>query len=123
VGEADAQMAARAHAGSNAETMVVVPASNLSRLDWLTNAEDDARAQAAEQAEAIAQAAPSQQTEAREGDPDPVKAIEDALREFGADEVLLITRPDEEATWLEKGIRETVRDRFSLPVTHLTVKR
>jgi hypothetical protein len=30
--------------------LVVAPASGISRLDWLTNAEDDARADAAERA-------------------------------------------------------------------------
>jgi hypothetical protein len=30
-------------AGEDAEIRVVAPASGISRLDWLTNAEDDAR--------------------------------------------------------------------------------
>jgi hypothetical protein len=33
----------RAHAGEDAELPVVAPASDISRLDWLTNADDDAR--------------------------------------------------------------------------------
>jgi hypothetical protein len=33
-------------AGNDAEVLVVAPASGISRLDWLTNAEDDARAEA-----------------------------------------------------------------------------
>ena len=33
----------RAHGGEDAEMLVVAPASDISRLDWLTNAEDDAR--------------------------------------------------------------------------------
>jgi hypothetical protein len=37
----------RAHAGEDAETLVVAPASDISRLDWLTNADDDARTDAA----------------------------------------------------------------------------
>ena len=37
---------ARHLAGDDAEVLVVAPASNISRLDWLTNAEDDARAEA-----------------------------------------------------------------------------
>src|SRR2546430_644904 len=34
---------------------------------------------------------------------DPVKAIEDALRTFAADELIVVTLPDEDAGWLEKG--------------------
>jgi hypothetical protein len=51
--------------------------------------------------------------------PTPVKAIEDALRTFAADELIVVTLPDEDAAWLEKGGAETALGRFSLPVTHL----
>lgn len=69
-------------AGEDAELLVVAPASDLSRLDWLTNAEDDARAEARSLADKAAEATPTADVEAQVGDSDPVKAIEDALREF-----------------------------------------
>jgi len=50
-----------------------------------------------------------------------VKAIEDALREFPADEVLIVTRPDDDASWLEQGSGETAQSRFRLPVNVVTV--
>jgi hypothetical protein len=59
--------------------------------------------------------------EARVGDSDPVKAIEDALREFPADEVLVVTRPDDDASWLEEGSGETAQTRFRVPVSLLTI--
>ena len=34
----------RSRGGDDAEMLVVAPASGISRLDWLTNAEDDAGA-------------------------------------------------------------------------------
>jgi hypothetical protein len=108
-----------AHAGQDAEIHVVAPASNISRLDWLTNAEDDARGEARELAEATAEATPTENVEARVGDSDPLQAIEDALRTFPADEVIIITLPDESATWLETGAGEEAQRRFALPVTHL----
>ena len=37
----------RSRGGDDAEMLVVAPASDISRLDWLTNAEDDARTEAA----------------------------------------------------------------------------
>jgi hypothetical protein len=101
--------------------LVIVPASDISRLDWLTNAEDDARTDATERADELAEAAPTD-VESRVGDSDPVKAIEDALRTFPADELIVVTLPDEDATWLEKGSAETALKRFSLPVTHLVVR-
>jgi hypothetical protein len=72
---------------------VVAPTSEISRLDWLTNAVDDARADAASLASETAEAAPTENVEATVGDSDPVKAIEDALRTFCADEILVVTRP------------------------------
>jgi hypothetical protein len=111
-----------AHAGQDAEIHVVAPASKISRLDWLTNAEDDARGDALERAEDTAEAAPTENVEAHVGDSDPLQAIEDALREFPADEVIIITLPDESATWLETGAGEEAQRRFALPVTHLVAR-
>ena len=101
--------------------LVVAPASDISRLDWLTNAEDDARTEAAGRADELAEAAPTGDVESRVGDSDPLKAIEDALRSFPADELIVVTRPEEDAAWLEKGSAEAALNRFSLPVTHLVV--
>jgi hypothetical protein len=112
---------ARQLAGDDAEMLVVAPASDISRLDWLTNAEDDARAEAGSLADKTAAATPTTDVEAQVGDSDPVKAIEDALREFPADEVLIITRPDDDASWLEEGSGETAQARFRLPVSVATV--
>ena len=111
----------RSHAGADAEMLVVAPASELSRLDWLTNAEDDARSEAAALAGKAAEATPSEDVEARVGDSDPVKAIEDALRTFAADEILVVAHPDDQAGWLEEGTGATVQARFDLPVTRISV--
>jgi hypothetical protein len=119
----DLQASVRAHAGDDAEMMVVAPASRISRLDWLTNDEDKARDEAAEQARELAAAAPTDDVKAQVGDSDPVKAIEDALRTFPADELIVVTRRDEDAAWLEKGSAATALERFSLPVTHIVVGR
>jgi hypothetical protein len=111
----------RRSAGEDAEVRVVAPAVKISRLDWLTNAEDDARADAGTLAERTADAAPTEDVRAEVGDSDPVKAIEDALREFPADEVLVITLPDDDASWLEAGSADTAQARFRLPIRHVTV--
>ncbi len=120
--EAEVESVVRAHAGEDAEVYVIAPASKISWLDRLTNAEDDARTDAAERAEAASEAVPSEQVEAHVGDVDPLQAIEDALRMFPADEIVVLTAPDKKATWLEAGLGEEARERFSVPVTHLVTR-
>ena len=99
------------------EIKVVAPAAKLSRLDWLTNDEDEARREAATTAMRTASAVPHA-AEAEIGDPDPVQAIEDALREWPADEVVVVTSSGDEASWLEELADET-RYRIRVPVTRL----
>lgn len=55
------------------------------------------------------------------GDPDPLQAIEDALRTFGADEIIVSTHPPGRSTWLERGVVERARERFALPIAHVVV--
>lgn len=113
----------REHAGADAEVRIVAPASDLSPLQWLATDEDAARDEAAQIAEAAEQAVePKAGTvQAEVGDADPVQAIEDALREFPADEVLVVTRPGDEAGWLEQDAAEEASERFGVPVTHLVL--
>ena len=50
-----------------------------------------------------------------------VEDIQDALREFPADEIVIVTRPEEDTTWLERAIGYEPQSRFEIPVTHLVV--
>jgi hypothetical protein len=103
------------------ELRVVVPAVKQSRLQWLTNADDDARRRAEDAAASIEDAAPAG-VRAEAGDSDPLQAAEDALADFEADELVVVTRPDEEATWLEEGRAADIERRFpGLKVTRLAV--
>jgi hypothetical protein len=105
-----------------AELRVVVPTARQSRLQWLTNDDDDVRERAQEVAGDIAEALPAGVSDASAGDPDPLLAAEDALREFEADEIVVVTRPDEEASWLEERSGEAIAERFGgLKVTQLTI--
>jgi len=58
----------------------------------------------------------------RVGDSDPVIAIEDQLAEFDAGEIVIVTRPETEAAWLEGDLFERARRKFEPPITHLTVE-
>jgi hypothetical protein len=56
------------------------------------------------------------------GDPNAaLGAIEDSLRVFGADEVIISTHPPGRSNWLETGIVERLREELDLPVTHMIV--
>jgi hypothetical protein len=80
----------RGRGGDDAEVLVVAPASEISRLDWLTNAEDDARNDAASLADKTAVATPTENVEASVGDSEPLKAIEDALLTFAAEAAIAV---------------------------------
>jgi hypothetical protein len=87
--------------GDDAVTMVVVPPVRQSRLQWLANDEDRAREVAQRASERLAAETPGMTVAAEAGDSDPALAIEDALRKFDANEIVVVARPEEEATWLE----------------------
>ena len=45
--------------------------------------------------------------------------MEDALRRFPADEVIISTHPAGRSNWLEHDVVNRAQDRFDLPVTHV----
>jgi nucleotide-binding universal stress UspA family protein len=107
----------------DSEVKIVAPAAHVSPLQWLASDEDAAREEAHEVAERAAEGVGrAGRVETEVGDPDPVQAIEDALRTFQADEVIVVTRPGEEANWLEKDAGAEARERFGVPVRHLQVE-
>jgi Universal stress protein family len=112
----------REHTGAeDADVRVVAPAVELSPLEWLASDIDEAREEAADVAREAKQAVQpeAEEVQAEVGDTDPVQAIEDALREFPADEVIVVTRPGDEERWLESGTAEEAERRFRVPVSHL----
>jgi hypothetical protein len=55
------------------------------------------------------------------GDSDPNMAIEDALRVFPADEIVISTHPPERSRWLERGVVDRARQQIDLPISHVVV--
>jgi hypothetical protein len=104
------------------EVLVVTPALNSPIRHWVSD-EDGARAAAQERLDrSLAQlAAAGVQARGEVGDGDPLQAIEDALRTFGADEIIISTHPEGRSNWLERGIVENARERFAVPITHVVV--
>src|SRR5262245_25954661 len=104
------------------QVLVVTPALNSPLRHW-TSDEDDARAAAQERLDAsLAKLANAGvQASGEVGDGDPVQAIEDALRTFGADEIIISTHPEGRSNWLERGVVEKARERFAVPIRHVVV--
>jgi hypothetical protein len=88
-----------------AEVLVVVPAL-ASTSEALTGAVDDRRHDAEATAAALEAQLPGSRVEV--GADDPALAVEDALRVFGADEVLVAG---------DDGMLEAIRERVALPVS------
>jgi hypothetical protein len=55
------------------------------------------------------------------GDSDPVQAIEDALFEFDATQIVISTHPRDRSNWLEKQVVSRATERFAPPITHVVV--
>src|SRR5438876_6671835 len=104
------------------EVLVVTPALNTPLRTW-TSDEDDARAAAQDRLDtSLAKLAEAGvQARGEVGDGDPLQAIEDALRTFGADEIIISTHPEGRSNWLERGVVENARERFPVPITHVVV--
>jgi hypothetical protein len=53
------------------------------------------------------------------GDPNPLEAIADAIRERTFDEIILSTLPPGGSRWLKQDLLHRVERSFSVPVTHV----
>jgi hypothetical protein len=52
------------------------------------------------------------------GAADPLQAMEDALRFFPADEIVISTRPHGHSRWLDRDVAGRAWERFRLPLVH-----
>jgi hypothetical protein len=104
------------------EVLVVTPALNSPVKHWVSD-DDGARADAQTRLdESLAQLEDAGvQARGEIGDGDPLQAIEDALRTFGADEIIISTHPAGRSRWFERGVVERARERFLVPITHVIV--
>ena len=109
-------------AGRQANILVVAPAQP-SPLQHLASDEDPPRAEAQQRVDSslakLREAGISARGEV--GEADPLQAIEDALRTFGADEIVISTHPEGRSHWLERGVVTGARERFAVSITHVVV--
>jgi hypothetical protein len=113
------EVAARAGARPG-EVLVVAPALNARVRHWVSDV--DAAIAAARERLDRAVANLSQRGISAVGvvgDSDPLLAIEDALADFPATEIVISTYPPGRSNWLEKDLPARAAERFDLPVAHL----
>jgi hypothetical protein len=110
--------------GRNSEIFVLTPALARSRAAHWSSDTDEATELARQRMELSLQAIEEStglRARGEVGDSDPNIAIEDALREFPADEIIISTHPPNRSRWLEHGVVSRARDEIDLPVTHVVV--
>jgi GABA permease len=109
--------------GADTEILVITPALAASRAAHWSSDVDEATELARQRMELSLQAIQDAGLRARGqvGDSEPNVAIEDALVEFPADEIIISTHPPDRSRWLERGVVERAREEIELPVTHVVV--
>jgi hypothetical protein len=108
--------------GARSQVLVVSPALNSPLKHWVSD-EDSAREAAQRRLDASLARLAEDGIRARGevGDAEPLQALEDALRTFGADEIIISTHPEGRSHWLEQGLVTKARERFTVPITHVVV--
>ena len=109
--------------GRESEILLVTPALTGSRAARWASDVDAATEEARRRMELSLRALEKAGLRARGqvGDPDPNVALEDALRVFAADEVIIAVLPPDLSLRLEHGVVERAREETDLPVTHVVV--
>jgi hypothetical protein len=104
------------------ELHLVVPAVEQSRLQWLTNDDEAARAEASAVGEAIRAVAPVDAKDV-EVKPDlPRQLVLDAIAEHDPAKVVVALREGEDATWLEEGELDQLPTEIEgVPVVRISV--
>jgi GABA permease len=121
----DVRAAILGHAKLRPELMVVAPVL-VSRTHFVTTDVDREMDQARERLSLTLDWARTHGVSARGhiGDPmHPMLAVEDDLRRFGPDEVIVATHPAESTNWQEADLMARLRAELDVPVTHVVVDR
>ena len=102
-----------------ADEVFVVTPTLPTRLEWLVSDTDRARHEADARLDTVLGHLRSQGVEAEgaTGDETPESAIEDHVRAFQPDHMLVALRSPEHAAWLERGLLERTVQKFSIPMT------
>jgi nucleotide-binding universal stress UspA family protein len=108
---------------SETEVMVVAPALADSAMKfWMSDADEAiARAEEVRQASVERLGREGVQATGDTGEADPYTAIEDALKTFDADRIVLFTHGGEDQRYREDLDEREIGERFGRPVDHASV--
>jgi hypothetical protein len=117
--KAIADLVAAHAAGRKTQAFVVAPALG-SRLDRITG-DEAAYTRATEHLDATVKAlgAVTDSTTGKVGSHDPIQAIDEALRAFPAQEIVLAVHSESSDNWLAQDVEKLARERYDIPVTPL----
>jgi GABA permease len=113
----------RAFAGDTPiEALVIAPAHGTTATQWYVD-EDAARADATHRLRTCVNCLVRDgiRVSGELSVPDPIQAIADALHEFPADEILLVTAPQRPSRWLRQNVIDRARQGFEQPITHVVM--
>jgi hypothetical protein len=102
-----------------ASDVLVVTPMLPGRLQWLVSDTDRARHQADERLGAVLGQMKQLDVPAsgQVGDETPLTAIDDAVREFAPNHLLIALRSSDEAGWQERGLLGQLHGRYRIPIT------
>lgn len=102
-----------------ADDILVVAPSLPTRIDWITSDTDRARLQADQRLYAVLGQLEELGVAAQGavGSDEPLEALEDAIRGFAPDHLLIAVRSGTQAGWQERGLLEEIQQRFDIPMT------
>jgi hypothetical protein len=115
----------RAYVGADrVDALVIAPAHGSPDTQWYVD-EDAARADAIHRLRACVAclADTGIRADGQLSDPEPVQAITDALHEFPADEILIVTAPQRPSNWLHQSVIDRARRMFEQPIAHVVMPR
>lgn len=106
-----------------ADVLVVSPALNQSALAFWVSDSDEAIADAESAAEqsVVALEAASGRVRAEVGESEPLLALQDAMATFGAERIIVFTRPEDEQRYREDDVVGEAQRRFGVPVVERTL--
>jgi hypothetical protein len=112
----------RERTASPARVRVVAPAL-VTRLQYWASDDDSGRARAADRLNDSIErcTAAGIEVEGAVGDSDPLQVIDDEVRGFAPDEILVATHPRDTENWLEHDVVPQARSRYSIPIAHVVV--
>jgi hypothetical protein len=110
-----------------ASEIVVITPILVSGLQWLASDTDRARYEADDRLSTVLghveSMAPEAEIRAEVGDDTPMTALDDVMRRFQPDHMLIALRASDHDAWQERGLLDEIRGAFHVPMTVFAVDR